>query len=199
MSMRFFLIIVCFAALLCEKEAMASGADPEECMICSTSEKNMFSYYEGMDSLGVIHWNSLSLTDSCLVKRENYEIPYADGGKNITSFGENFGTISVEGHFKRRYSEVHIFPEEEDRTEKKFLKNHLCEVCLKKAEIEEMESEDMRDITFGYSLVDFYTGKIYFLPENSGSFFIRDYLVRFEAVTEDSSEAELFLAYLPEQ
>lgn len=176
---------VLFLALLltaCMKTAkfLPGEGEAAECYLCGMNEESLMSLYRGRNSIGILCADRFSVLD---IYAENEKISWREdsaSGENSVRMlfrGESRGTVTVAAKRDRRSSEVRIELGEKDRLNLDDLRGKLCEACMEKFERMQQESgEGLADVF----LVDLKTAEVYPL-NNSGRFYVGDYLVIVEA------------------
>lgn len=189
--------------------SVESKTEKEKCFVCSDQKDNMMAFYTNRDSVGIIHWNNMYVTDT--------EVrAYDDRGNELfgqdhtsirrNSFGDGYGSVTVAGMPNRGYSDTRIYYEDKDEVDFNLLKDSLCQSCLDKVVKfyvdQKNHGDDIRLGTTGYCLVDFVTRELYTLSDPYRGYSIRDYFVRFDIVEDPEGtddRIELFLFYAPER
>lgn len=189
--------------------AAQSKTKKEDCFVCGNRADSLMPYYDKRDSVGIIHWNDLSVCDTEVRAYDD------DGnelfGQNHTnmrsnSFGEGYGSIMVTGTPNRGYSDVEVHYEDKDEVDFSSLKKALCQSCLNKVVefyVDQKNYGDDRSLgTTGYCLVDFVTKELYTLSDSYRGYSIRDYFVRYDIVEDpegDDDRIEVFIFYAPQR
>ena len=189
--------------------SVESKTEKENCFVCGDQKDNMMAFYTNRDSVGIIHWNNMYVTDT--------EVrAYDDRGNELfgqdhtnirrNSFGDGYGSVTVTEMPNRGYSDAKIYYEDKDEADFNLLKDFLCQSCLDKVVKfyvdQKNYGDDMRLGITGYCLVDFVTKELYTLSDPYRGYSTRDYFVRFDIVEDpDGTEdrIELFLFYAPER
>lgn len=182
-----------------------SSVKPEDCYVCGNRKNSLIPYYAKRDSIGVIHWNKPSVSDT--------EVrAYDDNGKELfeqehssmkwSSFGDGYGSVMVSGTPNRGFTNVTVNYTEKDKADFESIKELLCQSCLDKVACfyaDQKEYGDDRIATTGYCLIDFTTRELYTLSDPYRGYFIRDYYVSYDICEGEDSRIELFIFYAPER
>lgn len=186
-----------------------SSVKSEECYICGERNESLMPYYAKRDSVGIIYWNQLQITDSDV--RE-----YDDDGNELfeqdcfrirsCSFGDGYGNISVSGMPNRGITHIKVYYEDIDGVNLKAVSKIVCQKCLDKAVefyTDQKKTDNDRTIgTTGYCLVDFSTRELYTLSDPYRGYFIRDYYVTYEIIEDiegTDGHIEIIIFYAPER
>lgn len=183
-----------------------STAESEECYVCGQRSDSLMPYYAKRDSVGIIHWNNLSVSDT--------EVrAYDDNGKELfgqgntsmkmTCFGDGYGSVYISGMPARGISNVDVHFSEKDEVDLEKLEKELCQNCLDKVVCfytDQMKyGEENRNGTTGYCLIDFQTKELYTLSDPYRGYSIRDYYITFDIQEENENCIDLLLFYAPER
>lgn len=186
-----------------------SAVNDKDCYICGDRSDSLMLYYAKRDSIGVVFWGEPAISDS--------EVrAYDDEGNELfgqnssstwrSSFGENHGSIMVQGTPNRGFTNVVVNYEKKDEVDFNSIKEYLCQDCLDSVVgfyvDQKNYGEDTRLGTTGYCLVDFVTKKLYTLSDPYRGYFIRDYYVSYDIVENadlEDNHIELFILYAPER
>lgn len=185
-----------------------SDVKSEDCFICGEREDSLMPYFAKKDSVGLVHWNSFSVSDTEIRVydedgEERFE-PY--GNTHFSSFGDDFGSVLIDSMQNRGIANVKAYYEPKDEINFEVVKEKLCQNCLDQVvsfyEDQKNYGKDSRLGTTGFSFVDFQTKKLYTLSDPYRGYFIRDYYVSYNIVedikgTESRIEAVIF--YAPER
>jgi len=186
-----------------------SLVEAEDCYICGDREESLMSYYARRDSIGIVHWNNMEIIDSDVRA-------YDDDGKelfeqesssiSICSFGEGYGSVTVDGTPNRGFTHVKAYYKEKDELDFAAVHEMVCQKCLDKAaefyEDQRNAGNENRIAATGYCLVDFSTRELYTLSDPYREYFIRDYYVEYDIVEESEGTdgyIKLFIMYAPER
>lgn len=183
-----------------------SSVEQEDCFLCGSN--SLISYYEKKDSIGVIHWNSGTVTDTEVGEygNEREELSGQGVSTKINSFGAPYGSLMISAMSDRRISEVTVHYEDADKAAPDALEELLCRDCLEQVSEFYADRKDQGDAgciaAKGYCLVDFQTMQLYTLSDPPREYFIRDYHVEYE-IKEDSEDAgnriRIQIFYVPER
>lgn len=187
---------------------LSSEIDKDKCFICGKPAGGLLEMYSGLDSLGIIHWNDMSVIDTEV--RE-----YDEDGKEVfgqdhlnmrsSSFGEGQGSVWTTPNPGRGISEVQIYIGEKDKPDLHKLENTLCQDCCDKVakfyEDQVNSGDDEYLGSTGYSIIDFATGELYTLSNPYRGYTIRDYRIWYDLETHgDGGKAiDILIVYAPER
>lgn len=186
--------------------SVTSNVSKEDCFVCGNG---LMSYYAKKDSIGIIHLNDLSVSDTEVraFDDDGNEVFQQNGTSTmVNSYGEDCGSVMISGTPNRGYSDAKIYYKTKDEVDFDKIKDSLCQSCLDKVVdfyVDQKNSgDDSRLGTTGYCLVDFTTRELYTLSDPYRGYMIRDYLIRYDmeetSATEDTY-IDLFVFYAPER
>ena len=148
--------------------SLQSSIGKEQCFICGTPAGGLLEYYRKFDSIGIIHWADMSVTDTRIREYDDNGNEKIDSGHMstmINSFGEDYGSIMTHSQPDRCIAEPNIHLGEKDTIDCETLKDQLCQDCLDKVcefyEDQVNSDNDEYLESTGYSLIDFTTGELY--------------------------------------
>ena len=78
------------------KLSLQSSIGKEQCFICGTPAGGLLDHYYKFDSIGIIHWADMSVTDIRIREYDDDGNEKIDSGHMSTmviSFGEDYGSI----------------------------------------------------------------------------------------------------------
>ena len=189
--------------------SVESTIGQEDCSICSNGGGSLMSYYGKKDSIGIIHLNDLSISDTEVRAFDddgNEVFGQSSTNTMLNSYGEGCGSVMISGMPNRGYSDAKIYYKAKDEVNFDKLKDSLCQTCLDKVVefyVDQKNSgDDSRLGTTGYCLVDFSTRELYTLSDPYRGYMIRDYYVRYdmeEGPTSEDDYIDLFTVYAPER
>lgn len=189
--------------------SVESNIGQEDCFVCGNEGGGLMPYYVKRDSVGIIRWNDLSISDTEVrAYDDNGNELFGQSGTNtkINSFGDGCGSVMISGMPNRGYSDAKIYYEDKDEVDFDRLKDSLCQSCLDKVVgfyvDQKNHGEDQRIGTTGYSLIDFATRELYTLSDPYRGYSIRDYYARFDMEDDPDgvdSYIDLFVFYAPER
>lgn len=189
--------------------SVESEVPSEDCFICGNREDSLMPYYGNRDSVGIIHWNDFSISDTEVRAYDdegNELFGQEESDSRLNAFGEGYGSVSVHGMPNRGITDVTAYYEPDDEVDFDTVKEKLCQTCLDQVVDfyvdQKNYGEDSRLGTTGYCLVDFQTKKLFTLSDPYRGYFIKDYYVTYEIVedTEGSeSRIEMLIFYAPER
>lgn len=186
--------------------SLQSSIGKEKCYICGTPAGGLLEYYRKLDSIGIIHWADMSVTDTRIREYDDDGNEKKNPGHmstSGTSFGEGYGSIWNNSQPDRCIAEPHIRLGEKDTIDCKTLKDQLCQDCLDKVcEFYEDQINSDNDEyleSTGYSLIDFTTGELYTLSDPHRGYSIRDYMIRYDYREQGDGEKyiDLLIFYAP--
>ena len=189
--------------------SVESNIGQEDCSICGNGGDSLMPYYSKKDSIGIIHLNDLSISDTEVRAYDddgNEVFDQSGTSTKLNSYGDGYGSVMVTGMLSRGYSNANIYYKAKDEVDFDILKNSLCQTCLDKVvgfyTDQKNHGDDSRLGTTGYCLVDFSTRELYTLSDPYRGYMIRDYYVRYDM--EESASAEdkyidLLIFYAPER
>ena len=186
--------------------SLQSSIRKEKCFICGTPAGGLLDYYYKFDSIGIIHWADMSVTDTRIREYDDYGNEKIDSGHMSTmvnSFGEDYGSIIVYSQPDRCIAEPNIHLGEEDTIDCETLKDQLCQYCLDKVckfyEDQVNSDNDEYLESTGYCLIDFKTKELYTLSNPYRGYSIRDYMVRYDYREQGDGEKyiDLLIFYAP--
>lgn len=94
-----------------------SHIESDDCFICGQKENSLIPYYAKRDSIGIIHWNSQSVSDTRVREYDDdgNEI-FENKGMSMTinSFGESYGSVHIQEMAERGISEVSAYFSDDD-------------------------------------------------------------------------------------
>lgn len=188
------------------KLSLQSSISKDQCFICGTPAGGLLNYYYQFDSIGVIHWADMSVTDTRIREYDNDGNKKKNPGYMSTSgssFGEGYGVIWNNSQPNRCLAEPKIYLGEKDTVDCDYLKDELCQDCLDKVcEFYEnqvnSDNDDYLEST-GYCLIDFTTRELYTLSDPYRGYSIRDYMVRYDFKEQGDGEKyiDLLIFYAP--
>lgn len=182
-----------------------SHIKPEECFVCGQQENSLIPYYAKRDSIGIIHWGSLSVSDTGVRAYDDYgnEI-FENKGMSMTmnSFGDDYGSVHIREMAERGISEVSAYFSNEDTVDFEKLSDVLCQKCLDKVTEfycdQEESGNGSRIGTTGFSLIDFATRELYTLSDPYRGYMIRDYYIQYDIrENEHDNYIDLTIFYAP--
>lgn len=182
-----------------------SHIESEDCFICGQKENSLIPYYAKRDSIGIIHWNSQSVSDTGVrdYDDDGNEI-FENKGMSMTinSFGESYGSVHIREMAERGISEVSAYFSDDDTIDFEKASDVLCQKCLDQVTefyCEQDEHGDESHIgTTGFSLIDFKTRELYTLSDPYRGYMIRDYYIQFDIrENEHDSYIDLTIFYAP--
>ena len=186
-----------------------SAVKAKDCYICGNRDDSLMPYYAKRDSIGVVFWGEPAISDTEVraYDDDGNELFGQNGSSTrISSFGENHGSIMVQGTPNRGFTNVDVNYEKNDEVDFNNIKKYLCQDCLNAVVgfyvDQKNYGEDNRLGTTGYCLVDFATKKLYTLSDPYSGYFIRDYYVSYNIVENadlEDSHIEVFILYAPER
>lgn len=183
-----------------------SDVPQKDCYVCGGREDSLVPYYSTRDSIGIIHWNTPSVSDT--------EVrAYDDNGKELfnqehtnmrmSSFGDGYGSVWISGNPNRGMTDVTAHYEEKDEVDLDAAKTILCQKCLDKVVSfytdQEEYGEENHNGTTGYCLIDFQTRELYTLSDPYRGYFIRDYYVTYDISDGENSRIDVLIFYAPER
>lgn len=186
--------------------SLKSSIDKDECFICGNPAGGILDYYYKFDSIGIIHWADMSVTDTRIREYDddgNERTDYGYMSMTGSSFGEGYGSIWNNAQPDRCIAEPKIYLGEKDTLDYKKLKNKLCQGCLDKVcgfyEDQVNSGNDDYLASTGYCLIDFTTGKLYTLSDPYRGYSIRDYVVKYDLKEQGNGEKyiDLLIFYAP--
>lgn len=189
---------------------VTSEISPDECCICGKNDRSLMSYYSKFDSVGVVHLNDVSISDTEVRSYDDYgnEIFHKTySSMRTSSFGNGYGSVSIHSNSDRGLSDTNIYYTSKDETDFDIVKDLLCQDCLDKVVKfyidQKNHGNNNRIGTTGYCLVDFQTKELYTLSDPYRGYFIRDYYVTFD-IREDTEEngkgyIDMLVVYAPER
>lgn len=190
-----------------QEEKYISKIETDECFVCGNSNEGLMPYYEKRDSVGIIHWNTQSISDTNVrAYDDNGNELFQTQGMSTTfnSFGDGYGSVVIQGMPERGITDVEAHFSEKDTIDFEKMENVLCQKCLNKV-IEFYEDQKERNQenhlgTTGFALVDFMTKELYTLSDPYRGYMIRDYYVQYEIRdNEDNRHIDLTIFYAPER
>lgn len=189
--------------------SVESNIGQEDCSICGNGGGSLMSYYGKKDSIGIIHLNDLSISDTEVRAFDddgNEVFGQSGTSTRINSYGKDCGSVMISGMPNRGYSDAKIYYKAKDEVNFDKLKDALCQTCLEKVVEfyvdQKNHGDDSRLGTTGYCLVDFATRELYTLSDPYRGYMIRDYYVRYdmeEGPTSEDDYIDLFTVYAPER
>lgn len=186
--------------------SLQSSIGKEKCYICGTPAGGLLEYYRKLDSIGIIHWADMSVTDTRIREYDDDGNEKKNPGHmstSGTSFGEGYGSIWNNSQPDRCIAEPHIRLGEKDTIDFKTLKDQLCQDCLDKVcEFYEDQINSDNDEylgSTGYCLIDFKTKELYTLSDPYRGYSIRDYMIRYDFREQGDGEKyiDLLIFYAP--
>lgn len=187
----------------------ASTVKLEDCYICGDREESLMPYYAKRDSIGIVHWNKMEIIDSDVRAYDddgNELFGQRGSSMSFCSFGEGYGSVSVDGTPNRGFTRVKAYYGEKDELDFAAVCKLVCQKCLDKAAEFYKDQRNLGDenriAATGYCLVDFSTRELYTLSDPYRGYFIRDYYVNYDIVEEEDGTdgcIELFILYAPER
>lgn len=187
---------------------VTSSVEPDDCYICGSRNESLMPYYANRDSIGIIHWNQLEIIDSDVRAYDdgNEIFGQESTGMSSCSFGDDYGSISVNGTPNRGFTNVNVYYKDKDELDFTAVSKIVCQNCLDKAaefyEDQKNIGEDSRIATTGYCLVDFLTRELYTLSDPYRGYFIRDYYVTYDIVENlegTDNYIDILIIYAPER
>lgn len=185
-----------------------SAVNAKDCYICGNRDDSLMPYYAKRDSIGVVYWGEPAISDTEVRAYDDGNELFEQNGSStrISSFGENHGSIMVQGTPNRGFTNVDVNYEKNDEVDFNSIKKYLCQDCLNAVVgfyvDQKNYGEDTRLGTTGYCLVDFATKKLYTLSDPYRGYFIRDYYVSYDIVENadlEDNRIEVFILYAPER
>ena len=186
--------------------SLQSSVGKDQCFICGTQAGGLLEYYYKFDSIGIIHWADMSVTDTRIREYDddgNEQINSGHMSTMVNSFGENYGSIMTSSQPDRCIAEPNIFLGEKDVLDCESLKDKLCQDCLDKVcefyEDQVNSDNDEYLESTGYCLIDFKTKELYTLSDPYRGYSIRDYMVRYDLREQGDREKyiDLLIFYAP--
>ena len=186
--------------------SLQSSIGKEQCFICGTPAGGLLEYYKKFDSIGIIHWADMSVTDTRIREYDddgNEKIDSGHMSTMVNSFGEDYGSIMTHSQPDRCIAELNIHLGEKDTMDCESLIDQLCQDCLDKVcEFYEDQINSDNDEyleSTGYSLIDFTTGELYTLSDPYRGYSIRDYMIRYDYREQGDGEKyiDLLIFYAP--
>lgn len=185
---------------------LQSETTPENCHICGNQENDLMPHYVLRDSIGIIHWNTLSISDTEVRAYDDYGnelFQQEHSGTRFNSFGNGGGSILIQGTPNRGFTNITVHYTREDQIDLDASKEILCQKCLDQV-VHFYNDQNSRESehagTTGYCLVDFQTRELYTLSDPYRGYFIRDYYVTYELIdSDDGNHIELMIFYAPER
>lgn len=189
--------------------SIESEVPSEECFICGDRRDSLMLYYGKRDSVGIIHWNDFSVSDTEVraYDDEGNELLGQEGSSShLNAFGEGYGSVSIHGMPNRGIADVTVYYEPDDAVDFDIIKKKLCQACLDQVVgfyVDQKNSGENSTLgTTGYCLVDFQTKKLYTLSDPYRGYFIRDYYVTYDIVGDSEGSGnriEVLIFYAPER
>lgn len=183
-----------------------SETETQDCYVCGKRDDSLIPYYSVRDSVGIIHWNKHSVSDT--------EVrAFDDNGKELfkqdsfstkmNSFGDGYGSVVIRGTPNRGFTNVSAYYNAKDEVDLDAMVEVLCQSCLDKvvefySDQQEYGNADHLGTT-GYCLIDFQTRELYALSDPYRGYFIRDYYVTFDITEGENSRIDLLIFYAPER
>ena len=188
------------------KLSLQSSIGKEQCFICGNPAGGLLDYYYKFDSIGIIHWADMTVTDTRIREYDDVGNEKIDSGHMSTmvhSFGEEYGSIMTHSQPDRCIAEPNIHLGEKDTMDCESLIDQLCQDCLDKVcEFYEDQINSDNDEyleSTGYCLIDFKTKELYTLSNPYRGYSIRDYMVRYDYREQGDGEKyiDLLIFYAP--
>lgn len=188
---------------------VTSEVKPDDCYICGNRDESLMSYYANRDSIGIVHWSRMEIMDSDVRAYDDNgnELFGQKGiGMSFNSFGDGYGSVSINGTPNRGFTHISVYYEDKDELDLKTAGKFVCQKCLDKAvefyTDQKNSGKDSRIATTGYCLVDFLTRELYTLSDPYRGYFIRDYYITYD-MREDmegtEDHIEILIIYAPER
>ena len=92
--------------------SLQSSVSKDQCFICGTPAGDLLEYYYKFDSIGIIHWADMSVSDTRIREYDddrNEQINSGHMSTMVNSFGENYGSIMTTSQPDRCIAEPNIF------------------------------------------------------------------------------------------
>lgn len=183
-----------------------SETETQDCYVCGKRDDRLIPYYAVRDSIGIIHWNKHSVSDTEVRAYDDNgnELFGQDGSSTkINSFGDGYGSVVIRGTPNRGFTNVSAYYSAEDEVDLDAMEEILCQSCLDKVAAFYSDQQEYGDIehlgTTGYCLIDFQTKELYTLSDPYRGYFIRDYYVTFDITEGENSHIDLLIFYAPER
>lgn len=164
-----------------------SNVEKDNCFICGTPAGGLLEYYYKFNSIGIIHWADMSVTDTQVLAFDDdgkERIDKSGLSMRMDSFGEGYGSINCDSQSNRGISEPMISLKEKDELDYEMLKDKLCQECLDKVcgfyEEQVNSGNEKYRASTGYSLIDFQTRELYPLSQPYSGYSVRDFMVKYE-------------------
>lgn len=151
-------------------------ADAGACFLCGEHVRSRISYFQGLDSIGLLSLKDWTIVDFLLSAEEGDSNP-----------GERYGnmggvTYLCSGDPSRGMARVHVTLPEDWQMEEGFLRQNLCQPCLDQVAdaLSTWKWEREEKDAFPLCLVDFQTLDLYPVQDWCAGYFIRDYWVELD-------------------
>lgn len=189
---------------------LESKIEQEDCFLCGDAEDSLMGYYSKKESIGIVHLNSLHVSESRVrdFDDDGNEL-FQQGGSSImrNSFGDGYGSVAIHGNPDRGYSNIDVSVSDKDEVDFDLLEDRLCQTCLDTLgdfyEDQMNYGDSENNGCSGYCLIDFQTKELYRLTEPYSGYTIGDYYVQYDIWKEggdsDWHRISVFIAYLPER
>ena len=187
---------------------LTSMVDKKDCFVCGDPADGLLEYYSKFDSIGIIHWNDMTVVDTEVKSYDDNGVEqFNDEYTSIrtSSFGKGCGSITCVPQPIRGFTETDIHIGENDILDYKSLERMLCQDCLDNVAGFYEEQVNMgqkeHEGSTGYCLIDFTTGELYTLSDPMRGYSIRDYMVRYDIEKQRAGETviDLLIFYAPER
>ena len=183
-----------------------SETEKQDCYVCGNRDDSLIPYYAVRDSVGIIHWNKHSVSDTEVRAFDDNgkELFGQDSfGTKMNSFGDGYGSVVIRGTPNRGFTNVSAYYNAKDEVDLDAMEEVLCQSCLDKVVefySDQQEYGNAENLgTTGYCLIDFQTRELYTLSDPYRGYFIRDYYVTFDITEGENSRIDLFIVYVPER
>lgn len=187
-----------------------SKIEQKECFLCGDADDSLMGYYSKKESIGIVHLNSLYISETRVrdFDDDGNELFQQKGSSTMrNSFGEGYGSVTINGNPNRGYTNVDVSVSDKDEVDFEFLEERLCQSCLDTLagfyEDQINYGDEENNGCSGYCLIDFQTKELYRLSEPYRGYTIDDYYVKYDIWKEGGSSdwhrISVFIAYLPER
>lgn len=160
-----------------------SNIKKEKCCICGKSDISMMEYYRGMDTIGIVHLDSMNMFNSEVRSYDDSGKEIFDSpGMKMNGLSEGEAHVSISGDPNRGISDIDIDYGDDSRIDLKDLEKKLCQDCLDKVCEQATEAanwgegEELNDIW----LINFKTEEFRALPGYYTMFMMDDYYIHID-------------------